>query len=267
MNFSDEQFRDLEEELNLTEKSKAQLRSRIIHYVDQSKKRTFKAYKWITATICILLIFTSPFYSKTMAKIVEKILPITINSSYSNEQDHSDITTQVFELVEKEGYTVNSVGALPSPFTIDISLFLDNTTLKQAKEFLEPKVTKLLSDKGYDEYKLKFIEAPAMSETHSEEEFKEKYHLAEKVHEIVKNVFTSHGYAEEVDDILIGFESKNFTIEVPNHVQELTNIAADIEKEIESKHLDVKDIEVTTYNLEHRRQDNRWGTIASDIYH
>lgn len=30
--------------------------------------------------------------------------------------------------------------------------------------------------------------------------------------------------------------------------------------------MNVKDIEVTTFNFEHRRQDNRWAYISSNIY-
>ena len=52
---------------------------------------------------------------------------------------------------------------------------------------------------------------------------------------------------------------------MPDHIQESTEIIADIEKEIESQNLDIKDIEVNTFNFEHRRQDNRWAYIASDI--
>ena len=53
---------------------------------------------------------------------------------------------------------------------------------------------------------------------------------------------------------------------MPDHIQKSTEIIADIEKEIESQNLDVKDIEVNTFNFEHRQQDNRWAYIASDIY-
>ncbi len=267
MNFSDEQFRSLEEELKITEESKTQLRSRILLNVDKRKKRNLKPYRWITAAICMLLIITSPFYSKTMAKIVEKILPISINSSYTNGQGNPDINEQLFELIEKEGYTVNSVGTTLSPYTIDISLILKDSTLKQAKDDLEPKVRNLLYDNGYDEFKLKVSEAPEIPETHSDEEIEEINHLFEKAREIVKNVFTSYGYAEEADYELAGLKSTNILIlDMPDHIQESTDIIADIKKKIDEQNLPIKDIEVNTFNLEHRKQDERWGTIATDIY-
>ncbi|CAM4333415.1 MULTISPECIES: DUF4030 domain-containing protein [Bacillus] len=266
MKYYDEQFRELEEQLKITDKSKDQLRSKILQSTHKNKKRHLKYFGWI-AVACVLFIITSPFYSTTMASIVAKVLPISITPNFSDGQYNPDLTSRLFELIEKEGYTVNSVGITPSPYTIEISLFLKGSTLKQATNDLEPKITNYLYENGYDKYELKVSEA---TEVPRDEQGDETNSLYDKVRKIVKEVFTSYGYDEEADYELAGLNETWFsnivTIDMPDHIQESTEIIADIEKEIESQNLDVKDIEVNTFNFEHRMQDNRWAYIASEIY-
>lgn len=267
MKLLDEQFGVLEEELKIADKYKDQLRSKILQNAHKNKKRNFKLYGWIAVAVCMLFIVTSPIYSPTMASIAEKILPISITPSFSDGQNNSDLTSQLFELVEKEGYTVNSVGITPSPYTIEISLILKDYTLKHATDDLESKITNYLYENGYDKYELKFLEA---TEASLDNQGDDTSILYDKVREIVKEVFASYGYAEEADYELAGLNKSWFsnivTIDMPDHIQKSTEIIADIEKEIESQNLDVKDIEVNTFNFEHRQQDNRWAYIASDIY-
>ena len=267
MKILDEPFRELEEELRITDKSKDQLRSKILQNAHKNKKRNLKHYGWIAVAICMLFIITSPFYSPTMASMAGKILPISITPNFSDGQHNPDLTSQLFELVEKEGYTVNSVGITPSPYTIEISLILKDSTLKQATDDLEPKITNYLYENGYDEYELKVSEA---TEVPPDDQRDEASSLYDNVREIVMEVFASYGYDEEADYELVGLKTSWFsnivTIDMPDHIQESTEIIAEIEKEIESQNLDVKDIEVNTFNFEHHRQDNRWAYIASDIY-
>ncbi|MFV2047429.1 DUF4030 domain-containing protein [Metabacillus sp. YM-086] len=269
MQFLDKQFKDLEEELKLTDKAKEQLKSKIMYNSHKTKKRNKKYYGWVTAVTCILLIITSPLYSSKMASMASKILPISILPNYSNGQENPDLTSQLFELVEKEGYIVNSVGITPSPYTIEISLFLKDSTLKQAAEDLEPKVKSYLYENGYDKYELKVSEA-AEAEALQEGQGDESSIVYEKISEIVKEVFVSYGYSKEADYELAGFktskDSNIVTIDMPDHIQESTEIVKEIEKKIESKKLDVEDIEVNTFNFSHRQQDDRWVYIASDIY-
>lgn len=269
MQFLDKQFKDLEEELKLTDRAKEQLKSKIMYNSHKTKKRKSKYYGWVTAVTCILLIITSPLYSSKMASMASKILPISILPNYSNGQENPDLTSQLFELVEKEGYIVNSVGITPSPYTIEISLFLKDSTLKQAAEDLEPKVKSYLYENGYDKYELKVSEA-AEAGALKEGQGDESSIVYEKVKEIVKEVFISYGYAKEADYELAGLEATSssnvVTIDMPDHIQESTEIVKEIEKKIESKNLDVEDIEVNTFNFSHRQQDDRWAYIASDIY-
>ena len=149
---------------------------------------------------------------------------------------------------------------------------MKDSTLKQATNDLEPKITYYLYENGYDEYELKISDA---AETFSDSQVDEKGNLYEdspydSLREIVKDVFASYGYAEEAEYELAGLKHTWFSyiliIDMPDHIKESTEIIANIEKEIESQNLDIKDIEVNTFNLEHRMQDNRWAYIASDIY-
>lgn len=266
MNFLDEQFRELDEQLKVTDKSKDQLRSKVLYNAHKNRKRNLKHYGWI-AVACVLFIITSPFYSPTMASIAGKILPISITSSFPDGQHNPDLTSQLFELVEKEGYTVNFVGITPSPYTIEISLILKDSTLKQATDNLEPRLTNYLYENGYDKYELKVSKETEAPKGYPGDETSGLY---DKVREIAKEVFASFGYVEEADYELAGLKQSWFsnivTIDMPDHIQESTEIIADIEKEIKSQNLDVKDIEVNTFNFEHRRQDDRWAHIVSDIY-
>ncbi len=267
MKFFDEQFRELEEQLKIKDTSIVQLRGKILHSTHKSKSTNRRRYVFITAAVCFLFLITSPFYSTTMASIAAKILPISITPSFSDGHYNPDLTSQLFELVEKEGYTVNSVGITPSPYTIEVSIFLKDSTLKQASDALGPIITNYLLENGYDKYELKFTKA---MEFKREDDMEETTNLYDHVREIVKEVFASYGYAEEAEYELAGLKNGWFssivTIDMPDHINESEKIISDIKKEFEAQKLDIKDVEVTTFNLEHRKQDNRWAYIVSDIY-
>ncbi|WP_391122418.1 DUF4030 domain-containing protein [Psychrobacillus sp. L3] len=263
--FLDEQFSNLEQELKMKDESKSILRNKILQNTQISKKRNMRTYTWIVTAICTFVLIMSPFYSSTMASLVAKIVPISITPSFSDRQHNSDLTSQLVKLLEEEGYKVNSIGIIPSTYTIEISLILKDSTLKKATDDLEPKIKNYLYENGYDKYEIKVSEA---TEAPPNKPWDES--LFNNVREIVKEVFASYGYAKEADFELAGLTkswfSNTFTIDMPDHIQESTEIIADIEKEIESQNLDVKDIKVNTFNFEHLRQDNRWAYIASDIY-
>ncbi|WP_034756345.1 DUF4030 domain-containing protein [Rossellomorea vietnamensis] len=263
---STDPFKELEEQLKVRDRSKEQLRSKMMQSTNERKKSSFKKYGWIAAA-CMLFLVISPFYSTTMASIVAKVLPITITPQISDGEPNPNLTSDLFKLVEKEGYRVGSVGTTPSPFTIEVSLVLGDSTLKQAKEDLEAKITSYLYENGYDDYELKITEAPEIPTHDGSDRLNKEY---DQVREIVKEVFASYGYAEEAEYELAGMKgtgaSTVVTIDMPDHIDESKEIIADIEKEIERQDLDVKEVEVNTFNLQHRLQDNRWSMISSDIY-
>ncbi|WP_061809575.1 DUF4030 domain-containing protein [Rossellomorea vietnamensis] len=263
---STDPFKELEEQLKVRDRSKEQLRSKMMQSTNETKKSSFKKYGWIAAA-CMLFLVISPFYSTTMASIVAKVLPITITPQISDGEPNPNLTSDLFKVVEKEGYRVGSVGTTPSPFTIEVSLVLGDSTLKQAKEDLEAKITSYLYENGYDDYELKITEAPEIPTHEGSNDLNKEY---DQVREIVKEVFASYGYAEEAEYELAGMKgtgaSAIVTIDMPDHIDESKEIIADIEKEIEKQNLDVKDVEVDTFNLNHRQQDNRWSMISSDIY-
>ncbi|QTD42110.1 hypothetical protein [Sporosarcina sp. Te-1] len=73
----------------------------------------------------------------------------------------------------------------------------------------------------------------------------ETFSLYDQVSGIVKEVFTSYGYAKEADYELTGLKETWFshivTIDMPDHIQESDQIMADIEKEIKAQNLDIKE--------------------------
>lgn len=262
--FMDEEFKDLEQELKMTKESKSQLRTKIMNGTIRSKRCQTKQYLYVAVMVCMAFFILSPFYSTTMAGLAAKVLPISITPSISDGEDTSDLTEQLFKLVEAEGYAVSSVGVLPSPYLIEIALELNDSTLKQATKELEPKILCFLSENGYDSYEVKILQALDAPRPQKSND------LYDQVREIVKEVFTAYGYAEEADHELAGLKtswiSNTVTIDMPDHILESTEIIADIENEIKKEKLKVKDVKVTTFNLEHRQQDNRWAYIVSDIH-
>ncbi|MBN8191932.1 hypothetical protein JI667_07210 [Bacillus sp. NTK074B] len=241
---STDPFKELEKQLKVTDESKDQLRSKMMQSTKAKKKIHLKKYGWIVA-VCMLFLVTSPFYSTTMASIVAKVLPITITPQISDGEPNPNLTSDLFTLVEKEGYRVSSVGTTPSPFTIEVSLVLGDSTLKQAKEDLESKITNYLYEIGYDDYELKITEAAEVPTHKGSDGLNKEY---DQVREIVKEVFASYGYSEEAEYELAGMKgtgaSAAVTIDMPDHIEESKEIIADIEKEIERQDLDVKDVEV-----------------------
>ncbi|WP_153721807.1 DUF4030 domain-containing protein [Sporosarcina cascadiensis] len=262
----DEQLHHLQEELRITEESKRQLQNKIMHSIHSRKQHKSRPYLWAAAAICLAIIFMSPFYSTTMAGLAAKISPISITPGIADSDDNSGLTSQLYQLVEGEGYEVNSVGVLPSPDTIEISLVLNEFSLQYAKQQLEPKIMNFLSDNGYDSYEIKILKA---NEKFLPDRADKTNDLYDQVREIVKEIFTSYGYAEETEYELAGLKTSLFsnvvTLDMPDHIKEKNKIVASIEKELKTQKLKVKKIEVNSFNLEHRQQDNRWAYMVSDI--
>ncbi|GKV57028.1 hypothetical protein NCCP2222_29750 [Sporosarcina sp. NCCP-2222] len=261
----DEQLLELEAQLHMTDESKTELRTRILQKAHDKTSRRLTSFGWI-AVACLVLIFTSPIYSSTAARVVSKIIPLSITSSL-NGSNNPDVTSQLFELVTEEGYEVNFIGVTPSPYTVEVSLVLQKSALHQAIKDLEPKITDYLYINGFDKFDLKIS---SVTDEEIDPGSGETFGLYDQVREIVKKVFTSYGYAKEADYELAGFEETWFShivqIDMPDHIQESDQIIEDIEKEIKAQDLDIKEVKVHTFNLKHRQQDNRWAYVASDLY-
>lgn len=262
-----DQLKELNEELHIDAKHQQALKQRIL--LQQTvTKRTYKKRWLAVATMCLLFLL-SPFYSSTMANLAAKILPLDIQPSYSeSEAMKAHITGQISELVQQEGYEVSFVGTTYSPFTIEIGVELTDTRLKDIKKHLQPLVETFLYENGIDDYKLLITKAEH-SEVISESDAT-KRDVYEQVSQIVKDVFTTFGYEKEANYELAGFTKKWFSstliIDMPDHITEQKEIITAIEQEIKTQNLDIQEIEVTTFNLKHRLQSNRWGAIASDVH-
>lgn len=261
----DEQLKELGEDLQVKSQAKDELKRRVLQNAAAPRKNHGRKYVWAVAAVC-LLVLTSPFYSTTMAGIASKILPLDIRSSLS-DGGGTNLTRDLYEMVEKEGYMLNSVGVTPSPYTIEINLILDGGTLKDAQDHLTPLVETYLNENGYDQYELVFSE---MEEMPSYEDADETGILLERINDIAVEIFTAYGYAEEAAQLGIGLNKTEpaytATLDMPDHITEADKIVADMKKEFKERDIKIKGIEVQTFNLAHRQQDNRWGMIASDIY-
>ncbi|KOS68868.1 hypothetical protein AEA09_10165 [Lysinibacillus contaminans] len=262
-----DQLKELSEVLNIEVKHQQALKQRIL-LQQTAPKRSYKKY-WLAVVAMCLLFLLSPFYSSTMANLAAKILHLDIQPSYSEDRAiNSDITGQIVELIQQEGYEVSFVGATPSPFTIKIGVTLTNTPLKDVKKHLQPIVETFLYENGIDDYKLVIREAEQLEER--PKRLSKTNAVYESARQIVKDVFTKFGFEEEANYELAGLKDNLYSytlkIDMPDHIKEQEDIIDTIEKEIEAHDLDIQEIEVTTFNFKHRMQSNRWGYIASDIY-
>ncbi|MDX1774919.1 hypothetical protein [Oceanihabitans sediminis] len=265
MDFSEEKFRDLKDDLKIKKNDLNQLKRNIIQNSYQ-KNTSKKPVVFVAVTLCTLLLITSPWYSPAMANLATKIVPIEIQPSFTSNNENSDLTTQLAQFIVNEGYEVNSIGILPDSNSIEISLISGEQSIKQMEGILKPEINQYLSENGYDLYTINFI---AFNDEISEKKSDTSV-LYDKVSEIVKLVFSAYGYSKEADYELTGIQETWFSnilqIDMPDHIKESKEIIADIQTAIEKQNLDIKDIEVKSFNLEHRIQDYRWAYIASDIY-
>ena len=265
MNLSEENFKELDEGLKIKDDAFKQLKHSILTQASQ-KKRSKKPFVLVLATACMLLFVTSPLYSPVMAKLAAKIVPIEIYPSFTSNREDEGLLTKLVEYLTAQGYDVNSIGVLTSN-VIEISLISEQLSLKQVEEQLGANVDAFLADNGYDLYDVQF----SIVDLAEQENVRSKnLDLYDQARQIVKDVFAAYGYAIEADYELAGMRETWFSnillIDMPDHIKESKEIVANIQAEIDKQALDIKDIEVTSFNFKHRLQDNRWAYLASDIF-
>jgi len=265
MNFSEENFKELDEELKIKDDAFKQLKHSILAQASQ-KKRSKKSFVLVLATACMLLFVTSPLYSPAMAKLAAKIIPIEIYPSFTSNGEDKGLPTKLMEYLTAQGYDVNSIGFLTSN-VIEISLISEQLSSKQVEEQLAANIDAFLADNGYDLYDVQFSIVDLAEQENVQSENLDLY---DQVRQIVKDAFAAYGYALEADYELAGLRETWFSnillLDMPDHIKESKEIVANIQAEIDKQALDIKDIQVTSFNFEHRLQDNRWAYLASDIY-
>lgn len=147
-------------ELQLKPKVREQQKGKIISAIKKRKPIKKKNKFKISLVVSILLlIITSPLYSSTAAKFVEKIIPININN---DKQSRIDIN--IIKLIKQSGYDYESVNISPNPFTLGIVLTPSEINLEEKKEVLLPKIHEFLEKEHIDDYKINISEKKTMKE-------------------------------------------------------------------------------------------------------
>ena len=255
MNFSDNEFKELNEQLKVKQPHLNHLKTSI----KQQTKKPRKSKKPMLLTafgVLCLLVVSFPFYSPALADIVAKVRPLAIEEGNGIS---SELTEEMITLLESNGYTVESVGVKTKGNIFEIGL-LKGTEFDEAT--IQSLVMPVILEQGYDNYAIKIVEV--------ENKGYKGNPIYEEVRELVKSVFAEYGYAKEADYELAGIQETWFSnivlIDMPDHIKEADDIVKDIQAEIKERDLDVKKVEVHTFNLQHRLLDYSWGTVASTIY-
>lgn len=255
MKFSDNHFKELEEQLKIKKPHLNRLKSSIC-LASSKPKRSMKPI-WIPALVLSgIMMLSFPFYSPALAEIVAKVKPLVISEQSSSS---SPITTELTTVLSTNGYDVSSVGFLTKENMIEIGL-------EKGHEYDLSKIEEIaqsyLTEQGYDLYTIDIVEMKSMGYVGNP--------IYEDVEKIVKDVFAEYGYAKEADYQLASLQGTWFSnillLDMPDHIEESAEIVESIEAKIEEQDLDVKKVEVTTFNLAHRILDNAWGAAASTIY-
>lgn len=254
MNFSDNDFKELEAQLKIKQPHLNQLKSSI-GLASSKPKRSMKPI-WVPTVVLLgIMLLSFPIYSPALAAIMEKVKPLAI----SEQSSASPLTTELTTLLSTNGYDVSSVGFLIKENVIEIGLETGHT---YDKSKIEETVHSYLSEQGYDLYSIKIVEITPSGYVPNP--------IYDDVKKIVKDVFAEYGYAKEADYELAGIRETWFSnivlLDMPDHIEESAEIVKSIEEKIEEQDLDVKKVEVTTFNLAHRILDNSWGTASTTIY-
>jgi len=263
-------LKDFNDEFCIKDNNKQALKHRIIGASKQSKQHSFTHKKgWIVAiTMLTLLILTSPMYSSSMAALASKILPLGINSSFSDSKEYPDLHEELSKVITEAGYVIGFIGTTYNPYTIEVGLSISKDDFSAAKDTVTPQIDELLFNSGINEYNLKITQDTASDEI--PKRHKESLSVMDNAGVIINNVFLAYGYDDLAEHATYGIDnglfSNTLTIDMPDDIKDAKEIIQEISQTVEEQDLDIKKVEVEYYNAQHRAQDNRWAPIASDIH-
>lgn len=254
MKFSDNDFKQLDAQLKIKQPHLNQLKTSIRLASTQPKRS--KKRVWIpTAAFLAMLLVSFPLYSPALAAIVAKVKPLVISEQSSSSPILDELTTAL----STNGYDVSSVGFLTKDNVIEIALEKNHDYVLSEIEAI---VQSYLAEQGYDLYTIEFVEVKSSNYVSNP--------IFDDVQQIVEDVFTSYGYATEAKYGLVGLRKSLFSnvllLDMPDHISESAEIVQSIESKIEEQQLDIKKVDVTTFNFAHRMLDDAWGGAASTIY-
>lgn len=262
-------LKNLDGQLRMKPVHHEQLRNRILiesEAAGESKRKPKPrrlAIGLAAAVVFLLLVGTSTLYSPAMASLVERILPLEINSSESPVIDplHSEIQ----QIALDNGFSVASVGTTPDPFTIHLSFVEGAVSLSEMQQAVEPAIRQLLYDQGIDQYQLDFT---AVEET--EYEPSDTSLLMDNIETALNEAYLKYGYSDLAKHSTYGIQgglfSNTLEVDMPDHVEEAQKIKQFLVDTIEKEKWDIQKVELRYYNAAHRAQDDRWAMISSEIY-
>ena len=260
-------FKKLNQSFRMKPEYHDQLRERILLESKTVKKKSSNKKIWILVAATILVLLgSSPLYSPTMASLAAKIIPLEIRGS--DTSNTNTLHSKISQIVEDSGYEVSSIGTTPNPFTIHIALQKGEASLTSMKEVLVPKMEKLLSDQGIDQYKLDITQVD--SEEKLNKHIKSSK-LMDGVGVIISDAFTAFGYSDLALHATYGINegwlfSNTLEIDMPDDVKKAEDIKNFVIKSIDKEGLDIKKVKLNYYNKKHRDQEDRWAYIVNDVY-
>jgi len=259
----EESLKELNRNIRLKPEYETQLRDRVLKKQPHLKTSSNKKIWLSVAAVLLLFLGSSPFYSTTMASLVEKFIPLEIKTD-----DASNNYESLLAIIKDAGYEVSSIGSKPNPYQIEISLMEGEESLSAMKEVLVPKIKIHLNEQGIDDYQLNITLAEQIEVL--PQGHRELNETMERAGSIISEAYTRFGYTDLAKSMTFGISgeasSRILEIDLPDHIKESEEIVSSIKSAIKEENLDIKKVEIRYYNEKHRNQDNRWGSIVGDVY-
>ncbi|OMC85672.1 hypothetical protein [Viridibacillus sp. FSL H8-0123] len=205
------------------------------------------------------LFISNTTISVVMASNGKKLAPIRLDIGGNS------VAREVFDTLNRADYEIMSVGLIPYPYTITISLHLTNEELEKEKPIVTKKVEEILAARYIDDYKIKIEKfenvPPNELPSKSEEIHKEMLNLFP----IISKTMKKFGYDTPPSIAYNDIKSGILIIELPNTEKRKKTIKQAVEKALKKEKFKIKIVEFKLYNKSKRLQDYRWSPIISTI--
>ncbi|MCH4827959.1 hypothetical protein [Planococcus halocryophilus] len=261
-------LKNLDGQLRMKPVHHEKLRNRILieseaNQEHHRKRKPSRNRTWLAVAVgLLLLIGTSPFYSPAMASFMERIIPleITLNSSKTDS-----LHEEILQIAMDNGYSVSSVSTTPEPFTVHLAFTEGEVSLTEMEQIVAPLIRDFLYEQGIDQYQL---DMTVVEE--SEYQPSKTSLLMDKVEVVLSEIYLSYGYtdlaAHATYGIKDGWFSNTLEVDMPDHVEESEEIKQLLIDIIEKEQWDIQKVELRSYNVAHRGQEDRWAVISSEIH-
>lgn len=215
------------------------------------KRGRRKLHFVVTAVICFAVLTGSAFLSPTMAEVISKI-------PYLGQVFHRPIHVVISETLEKEGYQPAGIGMgmWGQKPHFDIVLKGTEEYVKQEEEKVLKILTKILENRGYDNYDLKVSdmneESPAQTEIG-----KQRVELGEKL------VSDLQGAGYSIMNVNAHGPVVNVYIPIADEAKKVEIYKAAIE--LLKANGTPKQVQIITRDLSEEEIESRWMPVMSSI--